>query len=119
MHIRSATFAAAVAVCSPGASAALAANAVGQPDDLLKRAEAERPDFLATLEQLVSVDTGTGHGPGLSKVEVILTERLDDATSELIARQVRHASRPHPVSHRERRLDEIHDASRFRVERRR
>jgi glutamate carboxypeptidase len=76
MHIRSATFVAAVALCSPGAGAAFAAGAGQQSDDLLKRAEAERPDFLTTLEQLVSVDTGTGHGPGLSKVEAILTDRL-------------------------------------------
>jgi glutamate carboxypeptidase len=76
MHIRSATFVAAVALCSPGAGTSFAAGAGQQSDDLLKRAEAERPDFLTTLEQLVSVDTGTGHGPGLSKVEAILTDRL-------------------------------------------
>lgn len=76
MHIRSATFVAAVALCSPGAGTAYAADAGQQSNDLLKRAEAERPDFLTTLEQLVSVDTGTGYGTGLSKVEAILTERL-------------------------------------------
>src|SRR3954453_24063250 len=74
MHLRPATFAAALALCSPGAGAALAADT--QADDLLKRAEAGRPDFLRTLEQLVSVDTGTGYGPGLSKVEAIMTDRL-------------------------------------------
>src|SRR5690349_1691031 len=72
MHMRSATLVAAIALCSAGANV----NAAEKSDDLLKRAEAERPNFLATLEQLVSVDTGTGHGPGLSRVEAILTERL-------------------------------------------
>jgi glutamate carboxypeptidase len=81
MHMRSATLAAAIALCSPGVGVAFAADM--NPDDLLKRAEAERPDFLTTLEQLVSIDTGTGHGPGLSKVEAILTERLKALGAEV------------------------------------
>src|SRR4051794_27842183 len=81
MHLRPATFAAALALCSPGAGAAFAADT--QADDLLKRAEAERPDFLRTLEQLVSVDTGTGLAPGLSKVEAILTDRLKNLGAEV------------------------------------
>jgi glutamate carboxypeptidase len=74
MHMRSATLMTAVALCSPGAGTALAADK--QADDLLKRAEAERPAFLTTLEQLVGINTGTGYAPGLSKVEAILTDRL-------------------------------------------
>jgi glutamate carboxypeptidase len=76
MHMRPATLMAAIALCSPGVGSAFAAGTDTQADDLLKRAEAERPEFLTTLEQLVSVDTGTGYAPGLSKVEAILSDRL-------------------------------------------
>src|SRR4051794_31592886 len=81
MHMRSAILIAAIALCSPGIGVAFAADM--NADDLLKRAEAERPDFLTTLEQLVSIDTGTGHGLGLSKVEAIMTERLKDLGAEV------------------------------------
>ncbi|XXF09272.1 M20/M25/M40 family metallo-hydrolase [Pseudomonas sp. D2-3] len=47
------------------------------PDVLLKRAEAEQKPYLATVEQLVNVDTGTGQEPGLKTVSALLVERLE------------------------------------------
>ena len=80
MLMRPATLAAAVTLSS-FSGAALAA---GQPaDELLKRAEAERPDYLTTLEDLVSVDTGTGQEAGLSKVRDLLVEHLKGLGAEV------------------------------------
>jgi glutamate carboxypeptidase len=80
MLMRPAILAAAVTLsCFPGA-----APAAGQPaDDLLKRAEAERPDYLATLAELVSVDTGTGQEAGLAKVQGLLVEHLKGLGAEV------------------------------------
>ena len=46
------------------------------PETLLKKAEAEQKPYLATVEQLVNVDTGTGQEPGLKTVSALLIERL-------------------------------------------
>ncbi|GLX12350.1 glutamate carboxypeptidase [Pseudomonas straminea] len=46
------------------------------PDALLKKAQAEQKPYLATVEQLVNVDTGTGQEPGLKTVSALLVERL-------------------------------------------
>ena len=46
------------------------------PETLLKKAEAEQKSYLATVEQLVNVDTGTGQEPGLKTVSALLIERL-------------------------------------------
>ncbi|KAB0547814.1 M20/M25/M40 family metallo-hydrolase [Pseudomonas argentinensis] len=46
------------------------------PEALLKKAEAEQKSYLATVEQLVNVDTGTGQEPGLKTVSALLIERL-------------------------------------------
>lgn len=46
------------------------------PEALLKKAEAEQKPYLATVEQLVNVDTGTGQEPGLKTVSALLIERL-------------------------------------------
>ncbi len=47
------------------------------PDALLERAAAEQKPYLATVEQLVNVDTGTGQEPGLNTVSALLVERLE------------------------------------------
>lgn len=46
------------------------------PEALLKKAQAEQKPYLATVEQLVNVDTGTGQEPGLKTVSALLVERL-------------------------------------------
>ncbi|RRV07544.1 M20/M25/M40 family metallo-hydrolase [Pseudomonas sp. v388] len=46
------------------------------PDGLLKQAEAEQKSYLATVKQLVDVDTGTGQAPGLQTVSAMLVDRL-------------------------------------------
>lgn len=46
------------------------------PDALLKKAEAEQKPYLATLKQLVDIDTGTGQAAGLKTVSAVLVERL-------------------------------------------
>ncbi|WP_240350560.1 M20/M25/M40 family metallo-hydrolase [Pseudomonas viridiflava] len=43
---------------------------------LLKNAEAEQKAYLATVEQLVDIDTGTGQAPGLKTVSEMLVNRL-------------------------------------------
>ncbi|SEI71632.1 M20/M25/M40 family metallo-hydrolase [Pseudomonas sp. NFR16] len=45
-------------------------------DALLKKAEAEQKPYLATLKQLVDIDTGTGQAAGLKTVSAVLVERL-------------------------------------------
>lgn len=46
------------------------------PAPLLKKAEAEQKPYLATVKQLVDIDTGTGQAPGLKMVSAVLVERL-------------------------------------------
>jgi len=50
---------------------------------LASGAEAERPDCLATLEELVSIDTGTGQEPGRAKVQGLPVERLKGLGAEV------------------------------------
>jgi len=74
MYVRSTALAAAVAatlLCS----SAFAAEA--PPEQLLKNAEAEQKAYLATVEQLVDIDTGTGQAPGLKTVSDMLVKRLE------------------------------------------
>lgn len=56
------------------ACGACAADA--SPDQLLKKAEAEQKPYLATVKQLVNIDTGTGQAAGLKIVSAVLVERL-------------------------------------------
>ena len=53
---------------------------------LLKLAEARKAPFIADLQTLVNIDSGTGDTEGLSKVEAILVSRLKalGATVELV-----------------------------------
>jgi glutamate carboxypeptidase len=53
------------------------------PDQLLKKAEAEQKSYLATVKQLVDVDTGTGQEPGLKTVSAVLVERLKALGAEV------------------------------------
>jgi glutamate carboxypeptidase len=46
------------------------------PEQLLKKAKAEQKAYLATVKQLVDIDTGTGQAPGLKTVSAVLVERL-------------------------------------------
>lgn len=57
-----------LAICG-SASIALA-------DPVLERAQAERPDFMKTWEELVQVESGTGEEQGLAQVEAVLVDRL-------------------------------------------
>ncbi|WP_439852759.1 M20/M25/M40 family metallo-hydrolase [Pseudomonas syringae] len=56
------------------AASALAADLPA--DQLLKQAQAEQQSYLATVRQLVDVDTGTGQAPGLKVISALLVERL-------------------------------------------
>ncbi|CAA2144426.1 glutamate carboxypeptidase [Methylobacterium bullatum] len=52
--------------------------ALSAPDKaVLEAAEAQNGPYRETLKGLVDVDTGTGDVPGLSKVEAVLTKRLE------------------------------------------
>jgi glutamate carboxypeptidase len=53
------------------------------PEQLLKKAEAEQKSYLATVKQLVDVDTGTGQAPGLKTVSAVLVERLKALGAEV------------------------------------
>ncbi len=46
------------------------------PAQLLKKAEAEQKSYLATVKELVDIDTGTGQATGLKTVSAVLVERL-------------------------------------------
>ena len=67
-----------------GLQAALLAVTLGisstgfaQEDEaLLSMAESRKAAFVADLEKLVNIDTGTGDTAGLTQVEAILTARL-------------------------------------------
>ncbi|WP_054895551.1 MULTISPECIES: M20/M25/M40 family metallo-hydrolase [unclassified Pseudomonas] len=80
MPIRRSSIAAAIALSFLSFSA-LAANLT--PDALLKKAEAEQKAYLATVKQLVNVDTGTGQAPGLKTVSALLVERLKALGAEV------------------------------------
>lgn len=80
MPIRRSPIAAAIALSFLSFSA-LAANLT--PDALLKKAEAEQKAYLATVKQLVNVDTGTGQAPGLKTVSALLVERLKALGAEV------------------------------------
>ena len=74
MYVRSTALAAAVAatlLCSSAFAAEV------PPEQLLKNAEAEQKAYLATVEQLVDIDTGTGQAPGLKTVSEMLVKRLE------------------------------------------
>ncbi|MCQ2995239.1 M20/M25/M40 family metallo-hydrolase [Pseudomonas syringae] len=74
MFIRSTALAAAVAatlLCSSTFAVEV------PPKQLLKNAEAEQKAYLATVEQLVDIDTGTGQAPGLKTVSEMLVKRLE------------------------------------------
>jgi glutamate carboxypeptidase len=73
MLVRRTTLAAAVAT-SLFCSLALAADLPA--DQLLNKAQAEQKAYLATVKQLVDIDTGTGQAPGLKTVSAVLVERL-------------------------------------------
>lgn len=53
------------------------------PTQLLKKAEAEQKSYLATVKQLVDIDTGTGQAPGLKTVSAVLVERLKALGAEV------------------------------------
>jgi glutamate carboxypeptidase len=74
MLVRRTCLAAAVAATSLFCSLATAAELPA--DQLLKKAEAEQKAYLATVKQLVDIDTGTGQAPGLKAVSDILVKRL-------------------------------------------
>lgn len=80
MPIRRSPIAAAI-VLSALSLSALAADLA--PDQLLKKAEAEQKAYLATVQQLVDVDTGTGQAPGLKTVSAVLVERLQALGAEV------------------------------------
>ncbi|SDX03956.1 glutamate carboxypeptidase [Pseudomonas syringae] len=78
MHPQRASLTAAIGLSlfslSAMATSAMAADLpTGQ---LLKQAQAEQPSYLATVRQLVDVDTGTGQAPGLKVVSALLVDRL-------------------------------------------
>lgn len=80
MQIRRSPIAAAIAFsflsCTAGAADL-------PPDQLLKKAEAEQKAYLATVKQLVEIDTGTGQAPGLKTVSAMLVERLKALGAEV------------------------------------
>ena len=50
---------------------------------LLKKAEAEQKSYLATVKELVDIDTGTGQARGLKTVSAMLVERLKGLGAEV------------------------------------
>jgi len=81
MHVRAvAQIAAAVALCLSSLSA-MAAEI--KPAELLKQAKAEQSAYIATVKQLVAVDTGTGQVEGLATVSQMLVERLQALGAEV------------------------------------
>ncbi|RMR12223.1 M20/M25/M40 family metallo-hydrolase [Pseudomonas syringae group genomosp. 3] len=53
------------------------------PDQLLNKAQTEQKAYLATVKELVDVDTGTGQAPGLKTVSALLVERLKALGAEV------------------------------------
>lgn len=80
MLVRRSPFMAAVALSMFSLTALAAAL---PPDQLLKKAEAEQKSYLATVKQLVDIDTGTGQAPGLKTVSAVLVERLKELGAEV------------------------------------
>ncbi|HBW09130.1 MAG: glutamate carboxypeptidase [Pseudomonas sp. BICA1-14] len=81
MHVRAvAPIAAAVALCLSSLSA-MAAEI--KPAELLEQAKAEQSAYIATVKQLVAVDTGTGQAEGLATVSQMLVERLQALGAEV------------------------------------
>lgn len=71
-------FARRIALVASSAALAFSATAFAAvSDELLKKAESEQKPYLATVEQLVNVDTGTGQAPGLKTVGDMLVKRLE------------------------------------------
>ncbi|WP_024646087.1 M20/M25/M40 family metallo-hydrolase [Pseudomonas syringae] len=78
MHPQRASLTAAIgfSLLSLSAMAASAMAADLPADQLLEQAKAEQQSYLATVRQLVDVDTGTGQAPGLKVISALLVERL-------------------------------------------
>ncbi|KPB68880.1 M20/M25/M40 family metallo-hydrolase [Pseudomonas cannabina] len=85
MHPQRASLTAAIGFSLLSLSAmATSAMAADLPaDQLLKQAQAEQPYYLATVRQLVDVDTGTGQAPGLKVISALLVERLKALGAEV------------------------------------
>lgn len=60
-----------------------AAFATDLAPQLLKKAEAEQKSYLATVKELVDIDTGTGQALGLKTVSAMLVERLKGLGAEV------------------------------------
>ena len=75
MLVRRTSLAAAVAV-SVSLLCSQASAADTTPEQLFKKAQAEQTAYLATVKQLVDIDTGTGQAPGLKTISAVLVERL-------------------------------------------
>ena len=80
MLVRRSPFMAAMALSMVSLTALAAAL---PPDQLLKKAEAEQKAYLATVKQLVDIDTGTGQAPGLKTVSAVLVDRLKGLGAEV------------------------------------
>ena len=52
------------------------AGAAGLMPDVFEKAKQARPEMTKTLEQLVNIDSGTGHGAGIKQIADIATARL-------------------------------------------
>ncbi|MCP1506930.1 glutamate carboxypeptidase [Pseudomonas marginalis] len=59
------------------------AFATDMAPQLLKKAEAEQKSYLATVKELVDIDTGTGQALGLKTVSAMLVERLKGLGAEV------------------------------------
>lgn len=57
-------------------------------NDLLQRCEAELPELMKLWEQVVNVDSGSGHVPGLRKVAEILEQKLMESSFAVTRRPV-------------------------------
>ncbi len=90
MHPQRASLTAAIGFSLLSLSAmATSAMAADLPaDQLLKQAQAEQPYYLATVRQLVDVDTGTGQAPGLKVISALLVGH-DHACRAVCRRQYR------------------------------
>ncbi len=65
-------------------SLAFCGSSYAQKDEvLLKAAEGRKAGFVADLEKLVNIDSGTGDTAGLSKIEAILVARLKALGAEV------------------------------------
>ena len=64
--------------CAVGLQASFALGASTPHQEVLDAVEKQEQPFLDTLETLVNIDSGTGDTEGLSVVEELLTERLEE-----------------------------------------